>query len=58
MTQNTLKWIIVLMALALTGLISFQMYWINNAINVSEDRFKKGVQDALNIVSDQLKLRS
>ena len=42
------------MALALTGLISFQMYWINNAINVSEDRFKKGVQNALNSVSDQL----
>jgi len=54
MTQSTLKWIIILMALALTGLISFQMYWINNAINVSEDRFKKGVQDALNTVSDQL----
>lgn len=54
MTQSTLKWIIVLMALALTGLISFQMYWINNAINVSEDRFKKGVQDALNAVSDRL----
>ncbi len=54
MNQRTLKWIIVLMALALTGLISFQMYWINNAINVSEDRFKKGVQDALNLVSDRL----
>ncbi|MCG8308683.1 MAG: HAMP domain-containing histidine kinase [Cytophagales bacterium] len=54
MTQNTLKWIIVLMVITLTGLISFQMYWINNAINVSEDRFKKGVQDALNTTSDQL----
>lgn len=54
MNQRTLKWIIVLMALALTGLISFQMYWINNAINISEDRFKKGVQDALNLVSDRL----
>lgn len=54
MSQVTLKWIIVLMALALIGLISFQMYWINNAINVSEDRFKKGVQDALNAVSDKL----
>jgi len=42
------------MALALIGLISFQMYWINNAINISEDRFKKGVQDALNAVSDKL----
>ena len=54
MTQSTLKWIIILMALTLTGLVSFQMYWINNAINVSEDRFKKGVQDALNAVSEQL----
>ena len=42
------------MGLALIGLISFQMYWINNAINISEDRFKKGVQDALNSVSDKL----
>lgn len=42
------------MGLALIGLISFQMYWINNAINISEDRFKKEVQDALNSVSDKL----
>ncbi len=54
MNQSTLKWIILLMGLALIGLISFQMYWINNAINISEDRFKKGVQDALNAVSDKL----
>lgn len=54
MTQSTLKWIIVLMALALIGLVSFQMYWINNAINISEDRFRKGVHDALNSVSNKL----
>lgn len=42
------------MGLALVGLISFQMYWINNAINISEDRFRNGVQDALNTVSEQL----
>ncbi len=54
MTQRRLKWIIVLMALALIGLVSFQMYWINNAINISEDRFKKGVHDALNSVSNKL----
>ncbi len=42
------------MALALTGLVSFQWYWIDNAISVSEDRFKKGVYDALNAVSDKL----
>lgn len=44
----------LLMGLALVGLISFQMYWINNAIDISRDRFKKGVQDALNAVSEQL----
>jgi two-component system phosphate regulon sensor histidine kinase PhoR len=54
MTQRTLKWIMLFMGLALVGLISFQMYWINNAINISEDRFKNGVQDALNAVSEQL----
>jgi len=54
MNQNRLNWIIVLMALALTGLVSFQWYWIDNAIGVSEDRFKKGVHDALNAVSDKL----
>jgi two-component system, OmpR family, phosphate regulon sensor histidine kinase PhoR len=44
----------LLMGLALVGLISFQMYWINNAINISKERFRNGVQDALNTVSDQL----
>jgi two-component system phosphate regulon sensor histidine kinase PhoR len=54
MTQKTLKWIMLFMGLALIGLISFQMYWINNAINISKDRFKNGVHDALSAVSDQL----
>ncbi len=42
------------MGLTLIGLISFQLYWINNAISVSKDRFKNDVQDALNSVSEQL----
>ncbi len=42
------------MGLALVGLISFQMYWINKAIDVSEDRFKRSVHDALNSVSNKL----
>ncbi len=42
------------MGMALVGLISFQMYWINKAINVSEDRFKRSVHDALNSVSNKL----
>lgn len=54
MTQRAIKWIILLMGMALIGLISFQMYWINNAIAISKDRFKNDVQDALNMVSEQL----
>ena len=42
------------MGLALVALISFQMYWINNAITISEERFRNGVQNALNTVSRQL----
>jgi len=42
------------MGLALIALISFQMYWINNAVSISEDRFKDSVHDALNAVSDEL----
>ncbi len=54
MTQSTLKWIIVLMSIALTGLIAFQAYWIRNAIHISRERFKQDVHDALNVVSDKL----
>ena len=54
MTQNTLKWIIALMSIALTGLIAFQAYWIRNAIHISRERFKQDVHDALNVVSDKL----
>jgi len=54
MTNNTLKWIIVLMSVALMGLVAFQWHWISKAIAISEERFKQDVQEALNVVSDKL----
>jgi two-component system phosphate regulon sensor histidine kinase PhoR len=42
------------MSVALIGLIGFQMYWINNAINVSEERFKQNVHEAIRSVSEKL----
>lgn len=54
MTQNTLKWIIVLMSVALMGLVAFQWHWISKAISISEERFKQDVQESLNIVSEKL----
>lgn len=40
--------------MALVGLVTFQMYWINNAIKISGERFRQNVHEALRVVSDQL----
>lgn len=45
------------MSLALIGLIVFQLYWINNAIQLSQERFDKDVQMALSEVSEKLERR-
>ncbi len=44
------------MTVALVGLISFQIYWINNAIKLSRERFDKDVQESLRNVSERLEL--
>jgi len=54
MKKHTLRAIIVLMTLAMLGLISFQMYWINNAIKVHQAQFKQDVHEALQAVADKL----
>lgn len=37
-------------SLALIGLIAIQVYWVNNAISLGEDRFEQSVNEALNNV--------
>lgn len=54
MKKHTLRAIIVLMTLAMLGLISFQLYWINNAIKVHQAQFKQDVHEALQSVADKL----
>jgi two-component system, OmpR family, phosphate regulon sensor histidine kinase PhoR len=39
--------IIILMLLTLIGLISFQWYWIENAISVKKEQFERDVNDAM-----------
>lgn len=39
--------IIILMLIALIGLITFQWYWIENAISVRQEQFDRNVNDAL-----------
>ena len=53
--SNKVIWaIIALMTLSLVGLTSFQVYWINNAIKLSDERFNKDVHESLNRVAHKL----
>lgn len=53
--SNRVIWtIIALMTLSLIGLTSFQVYWINNAIKLSNERFNKDVHESLNRVAHKL----
>ena len=42
------------MGLSMIGLISFQLYWIDNLITANEERFQKDVHEALNSVAGKL----
>ena len=54
MSRRTLWIIVSLMSIALVGLVGFQLYWINNAINLSSERFEKDVQESLRNVAEKL----
>lgn len=45
------------MSAALLGLLGLQFYWINNAIKITEDRFKQNVHDVLQAVSKRIEHR-
>ena len=47
MKEWKIKIIIFLMSIAVIGLIAVQLYWITNAFNVEEQKFKSTVNDAL-----------
>jgi two-component system phosphate regulon sensor histidine kinase PhoR len=54
MSRKMIRTIIVLMSVAMIGLVGFQAYWINNAIDVSNVKFRQNVHDALNDVVSYL----
>ncbi|SNS91608.1 two-component system, OmpR family, phosphate regulon sensor histidine kinase PhoR [Ekhidna lutea] len=54
MQRKTLRWIISMMGLAMIGLISLQLYWIDSLVTANEERFRKDVLDALNSVANKL----
>ena len=54
MDRVKLRWIIGLMSIALIGLVTFQLYWIDTVIKANEERFKGDVISALHTVSTKL----
>jgi two-component system phosphate regulon sensor histidine kinase PhoR len=54
MSRKMIRSIIVLMSIAMIGLVGFQAYWINNAIDVNNVKFRQDVHDALNNVVSHL----
>ncbi|MGK7394983.1 MAG: sensor histidine kinase [Candidatus Cyclobacteriaceae bacterium M3_2C_046] len=54
MKRSTLFMIIGLMSISLVGLISFQLYWISNAFQINEERFRQDVHEVLNDVARKL----
>lgn len=49
--------IILLMSIALIGIISVQVFWIKNTIQITEEQFTSNVKFALAKVSDDIKQR-
>ncbi|MGB3183075.1 MAG: HAMP domain-containing sensor histidine kinase [Cyclobacteriaceae bacterium] len=47
MSKRRIQIIIALMALALVGLVGFQLYWIDNAMLVNREKFSRDVHQAI-----------
>ncbi len=57
MKKSTVWLIVVLMSIALLGLSAFQLYWINNAIQLNKQAFNKNVMASLQQVVANLERR-
>lgn len=54
MNRNNIRIITIVASIALLGLISIQVYWINNAITIGKERFDQNVNEALNNVVQRM----
>ena len=46
--------IVVLMSVSLIGIITVQLYWINNAVQSRKEQFKNDVQKSLGRVAERI----
>lgn len=54
MTQQKIRWLVVLMSLALIGLVIFQVVGLRETLNAKEDQFDGSVTEALDAVAHKL----
>ncbi len=54
MNKNTIWIVVTLMAIALVGLSWFQLYWMNNVIQLSNERFEKDALASMYQVAQRL----
>ena len=54
MKKQTIKLIVVLVAISLTGLILTQLYWVRNAVQIAEKQYDNRVSLVLNEVMSEL----
>ena len=54
MNKHLISAIIFLMTLSLLGIIGFQLFWINHALQLKEEQFDRQVNDALKKVVEKL----
>jgi two-component system, OmpR family, phosphate regulon sensor histidine kinase PhoR len=45
--KNRIKFIVILMSISLVGLVSFQLYWINNTIAIEREEFNRKAFEAM-----------
>ena len=57
MNKKQIRWIIILMSVALIGIISLQVYWISHDIRLKEQQFDQTVTQAMNAVVDKIETR-
>lgn len=50
MNKSNIRIITIMASMALLGLIAIQIYWVNNAVTLGEQRFEQSVSEALNNV--------
>ncbi|MBD2754717.1 sensor histidine kinase [Spirosoma validum] len=47
MSKQRIRWIVILMAVGLLGLVGLQLYWISSALKLQKEQFAYKVTDAL-----------